>query len=447
MYNHKQTFLSLVSVFTLLLTASTPTFCQSNQGSRSNLPRQHRTAAPPCEDDVLLLMPATDSDEDDIKDSLKNIKGEIIEVIGTGPMTVYKVRVAKGTLKEAETKISKDKTFQTMQRNWKAAPQTDRRIQIAARTRRPGSFTPNDPYFPQQWHLTHIGAAQAWNMSFGSNAITIGIMDTGVNYWINELKGKCAVGYDAFNDKDGQSDIYLDPGWYVGHGTQSATTMAAITDNAINGAGIAPLAKIYPIRICGDSHGYGSDDAIIKGLIRCHDLRIKVAAVNYAWDYPWSFAGTKAHPALDKYFKWFHDQCGGIVVNSAGNHGVYDQSTRLPYLIVVSATDQNDDMIDFTGWWKSNHGNPIWFGAPGDQVWCSGTECEPWSYGGTSSACPITAAVVALVWGAQPALKNTQVERILMDTATKGKDGAYWNPSTGFGIPNAAAAIKKILGR
>src|SRR5262249_11176513 len=44
------------------------------------------------------------------------------------------------------------------------------------------SVTPNDPYFGSQWDMQAISAPGAWTITTGSQATTVGVIDTGVNY-------------------------------------------------------------------------------------------------------------------------------------------------------------------------------------------------------------------------------------------------------------------------
>jgi serine protease len=66
-----------------------------------------------------------------------------------------------------------------------------------------------------------------------------------------------------------------------------------------------------------------------------------------------------------------------------------------------------------------------------------------YAYGtGTSYSAPQVAGAAALVWAADPALSPTEVIAILEHTASgHGK----WNPGTGYGVLDVAAAVAKAL--
>ncbi|MCS6885026.1 MAG: S8 family serine peptidase [Blastocatellia bacterium] len=61
---------------------------------------------------------------------------------------------------------------------------------------------------------------------------------------------------------------------------------------------------------------------------------------------------------------------------------------------------------------------------------------------GTSMATPHVTGIVALIWAANPALTNTQVEEILKSTA-KDLGNPGYDKSFGFGLVDASAAVSK----
>ena len=63
---------------------------------------------------------------------------------------------------------------------------------------------------------------------------------------------------------------------------------------------------------------------------------------------------------------------------------------------------------------------------------------------GTSFATPEVVGVAALVMGANPFLRATEVATILKETASG--HGA-WNPETGFGVLDAAGAVARAQGK
>src|SRR4051812_9711139 len=138
----------------------------------------------------------------------------------------------------------------------------------------------NDTYWGLQADLPLISAPQAWTLSKGAG-VTVGVVDTGAELDHPDLAGQFAVdpgesgngrehnGID--DDGDGVVDDYRgwdfveddnDPSDQNGHGTHVAGTIAAVADNATGVAGVAPGAKVLPLRALGpDGSGSMSDIA------------------------------------------------------------------------------------------------------------------------------------------------------------------------------------------
>lgn len=415
-------FIAALSVLSLLTLATCPAYCDPGDQLREPLsPPVPSPSAPASQDsDILLVMPAGGADDDDIKDVLKEVHGTVVGTIGEGPLTVLKVKVEKGKLLETEQKLTKDKNFCSVQRNFKF------KVKAA------GAAPVNDPYFANEWHLGAVNVVKAWQVNQGSGNV-IGVLDTGCSLSNQDLAGKTYAGYDAITRRDGQRDV-------MGHGTMVATTAAARTNNRFATAAPAMNSYIYPVRI-GTADGEVSEEAILQAIFRCGQMGVKIINISANADPPFSFSNRSVHPTLHNYLRWFHDSKGGLVFASAGNDGSFDRSPAVPYLIVVSAIGTNYSLAKF-----STYGNPVWFTAPGVSIFCSDPNGRVVSVSGSSFSAPIAAAVAALVWGANPGLRNTDVERILINTCYKAGT-AYRTSWYGYGMPNAERAIKMATGR
>src|SRR5690606_23294607 len=146
----------------------------------------------------------------------------------------------------------------------------------------------NDPYFADQWSLTHpVAGAQAepaWTTATGAGQV-IAVIDTGITAH-EDLTPNLLPGADLIDNavvandgdaRDGdpsdpedrveQADITAHPEDSEGcptsdsswHGTHVAGLAAAGRDNAKGIAGIAPDAKILPVRALGKCGGTMSD--------------------------------------------------------------------------------------------------------------------------------------------------------------------------------------------
>ena len=163
----------------------------------------------------------------------------------------------------------------------------DRLMRIAA-----SPVLPNDPLFPEQWDVWDSAAVNGgysvkapllWPTTAGSSSVVVAVIDTGVTAH-PDLDASIVPGYDFIHDVDVANDGNArdpdpaDPGdWITGgeaaygpfegcevtnsswHGTHVAGTIAAVRDNGIGIAGIAPGVRLQPLRALGKCGGYTSD--------------------------------------------------------------------------------------------------------------------------------------------------------------------------------------------
>jgi subtilisin family serine protease len=86
---------------------------------------------------------------------------------------------------------------------------------------KPMSVTPDDTYFPNQWHLSNIGqsggtphgdidAPLGWMISTGSSDIVIAIIDAGVDLTHPDLVNKLVGGWDFVENDNDPNPLYYD---------------------------------------------------------------------------------------------------------------------------------------------------------------------------------------------------------------------------------------------
>lgn len=156
---------------------------------------------------------------------------------------------------------------------------------------RPG--VPNDPRWSQQWNLAAnpgvgIDVREAWRYGRGKGTV-LAVVDSGVIAH-PEFEGRILPGYDFVssakyaNDGDGRDADPTDPGDWVSkedvasgsfdedckesasdwHGTHVAGIALAAAANGVGIAGIAPEAKLLPVRVIGKCGG--TDRDLIDGM-------------------------------------------------------------------------------------------------------------------------------------------------------------------------------------
>lgn len=402
-----------------------------------------------CQKNSLLAVLREGADSKDFCRALKLHHAKLTETISVGKTKILLLSTEAGKLAETENMLKQNSMVKCLQRNYLL--ETSSYAQV-----------PGDPQNSFEWHLGAIHATDAWRISRGRGS-KIGILDTGVHK-IPDLVDRMRTfpgGYDdsrmrgprsnspypvrpqqlsntatlaalidqALHDRNASIDA-------LDHGTAVASTAAATNGNGIGTAGVAPEASIYSIKVC-PLEGTISDESLIRGLEACQRRGIKIAVVSCNSRAPHSLSNRQDHPAFHAAARDFHDRYGGLIFLSAGNDAEYDLSERAPYLIVVSSMNRNLRSSDF-----STFGRPLWFAAPGEQIYCSNSSGHLTIRQGTSFSAPIVAATAALVWSANPNLRNTDVEQILKQSCYKpANPNSEWNPWYGFGMPDAGRAV------
>ena len=308
------------------------------------------------------------------------------------------------------------------------------------------AYDPNDPMWPDMWHMKAIKADRAWDISFGGSNAVVAVIDTGVfvghedlaaNIWINtgEIAGNGIDddingyiddinGYDfAYNDSE-PNDVH-------GHGTACAGIVAGVQDNSLGVTGVAPRARIMALKAALDS-GYFYDSATVPAYLYAADNGANVLSMSF-----YSDRVSAAEGAAIKYC-W---QNGVLPVAAAGN-----AATVYPYYpaaydetLSVAALATNMSKAGF-----SNFGHWVDVAAPGVSLRTTTVGGYTSGFAGTSGACPHVAGLAALLFGANPAATAEEVRAAIEDTATPVNQppfGVYCN----YGIINCEAAVSAIV--
>jgi subtilisin family serine protease len=132
----------------------------------------------------------------------------------------------------------------------------------------PAAAAPNDPFYAEQWGPQQVRAEQAWSTSTGSATI-IGVVDSGVDFDHPDLAGKLLPGatfLDCGNTSCGNGDWESGPAERQAvkstHGTHVSGIAAATRGNGTGIAGVAPDAKILPVKALDEDGGSFEDIAL-----------------------------------------------------------------------------------------------------------------------------------------------------------------------------------------
>src|SRR5260370_25817968 len=135
---------------------------------------------------------------------------------------------------------------------------------MAARATTAAVAFPNDPYFPEQWNLTKIGAPPAWSKATGVGVI-VGVVDTGIDLTHIDLAGKVVASTNCIGANDDPLLCHGSAQDDQGHGTHVSGIIAADTNNGIGVAGVAPGAQLVVAKALS-SNGSGALDDVNAGI-------------------------------------------------------------------------------------------------------------------------------------------------------------------------------------
>ncbi len=348
-------------------------------------------------------------------------------------------------------------------------------------------FVPNDPLFGYnasnpgyQWHLKNTGqndakanidvnVVPAWD-SYKGTGVRIAIVDDGLEVGHPDL----AANVDLINDFDfNGNDDDPSPGADNFHGTACAGVAAARGNNGIGISGTAPEATIVGLKLIAapTTDAEEADAFAFKKDI----VHIKSNSWGpYDGAYGTGGPGVLSLAAMEDATINGRGGKGTVFLWAAGNgNGTgddsnYDGWANSPLAIAVSAINDKGKSS-----WYSEPGDNILICAPSnggkqgitttDRSGSSGYNVDGGTveypdftdtnytntFGGTSSATPAVAGVVALMLQANPNLTYRDVQEILVRTAVKNDEfgdwttnggGFHFHPRYGAGLVNAGTA-------
>jgi serine protease len=320
--------------------------------------------------------------------------------------------------------------------------------------------SPNDPLFPQQWHLqtpdsvnrSALNLTSAWGDTTGSTSgptAVVAVVDSGIRPGHPDLAGRLLPGYDLVselavaNDGDGRDPDPSDPGDWVHpgdladplfagcdvsnstwHGTFIAGQIAAATDNAQGVAGLNWGAKVLPVRVSGKCGARLSD--LLDGLRWAAGLPVSGLPVNPnpARVINLSFGGDSAcTPAYQTTIDAVTN-AGALVVVAAGNSNTtLTRPADCRRVMAVASVRRDGAKADY-----SSFGTRVALAAPGgsndagpstllystDNSGTTTPGVDMYGYKqGTSFAAPQAAGVASLMLAVNPFLSPRQlIERM-----------------------------------
>lgn len=292
------------------------------------------------------------------------------------------------------------------------------------------SAQPNDPSFSQLWGLQNSGqavngggaglpgsdirASDAWNVSSGSIANVVAVVDTGIDYTHPDLAANMWSAPSPFTVSIGGSAITCPAGTHGfnaiamtcdpmddhNHGTHVAGTIGAVGDNGIGVVGVNWATRLMGVKFI-DASGSGTIADAIK-------------AIQFVIQAKQAFAGTSGANVRVLSNSWGGDgfsqalldevnAANGqdmLFVAAAGNNSsnndivpMYPASYEAPNVVAVAATTNTDSLA-----WFSNYGTTsVDLAAPGFDILSTTTDNTYAFASGTSMAAPHVSGAAALV--------------------------------------------------
>lgn len=276
-----------------------------------------------------------------------------------------------------------------------------------------------------QWQLKDFQAEKLWRVSTG-RGVKVAVIDSGVDGSHPDLAGQVLPGIDLVAEP---GDGHTDP---VGHGTTVAGLIAGRNDDSRGVVGLAPDARILPVRVLDEENRY--DDALIvaKG--------VRWAVENGAQVINLSLGGNGESPALAAALDYAFAKdvvvvaCTGNASSSAAHEVWYP--AREPGVIAVSGMERDSDLL----WSGSITGRETVLTAPATGLLGARPGRGFWRVQGTSFAAPLVTATAALVRARWPQMSAGDVVQRLISTARDlgpaGRDDRF-----GFGMIDPVGAL------
>lgn len=275
----------------------------------------------------------------------------------------------------------------------------------------------NDKHSAMQWSLSKLNASKVWSTSRGQS-VSIAVLDSGISRH-PDLPGSIVDGGDYTGEGDSRADG-------TGHGTHVSGVIAAVPNNRIGIAGLAPDARLHAYKVLNSS-GRGYTSWAARAIVDATDAGVQIINL--------SIGGTEYSATLDAAIQYAASK-GVLLIAAAGNDAGKGSPTNypaaLPAVIGVGAVDEKGAVGNF-----SNRGPYVELAAPGVSVISTVGAGGYQMWNGTSMAAPHVAASAALLIAAGVA--PSEVRAKLSSTAVTMGGGK--NDASGYGLVSPARAL------
>jgi len=335
------------------------------------------------------------------------------------------------------------------------------------------SLLPNDTYFNRQWAFRNTGsnlsknsgkvgadinATMAWAICTGDTNIIVADLDSGLRLahpdiadrvWVNR---KEIPGNGIDDDKNGYVDDVN--GWnfaYVnnnvnddyGHGSNTASIIAAKSNNGLGYAGLDWACRIMPLKEL---------DSTDSGSYTWWASALYYAANNGARVINMSEGGTSSSQTLKMAidYAYAHGCFIAAAMMNSNDSTRYYPAAYHDHVVAVGATDSYDKRCNPFSWGGgSNYGSWIDVVAPGNIIYGLNNKSNfdyGWYWGGTSQATPMVVGLASLLLAQDPTRTPAVLRDIIRATADdtvglKSEDTVGYDVYYGYGRINCYKAL------
>jgi thermitase len=327
--------------------------------------------------------------------------------IGLDALGIYAVRVPEAQADEIMGSLSRLPEVRCVEPNYTVTAQ---------------DTLPNDPAFAFQYALVNIRAPQAWDITTGSNAVTIAIVDSGVDLSHPELASKLLPGYDFVNgDTIPQDDN--------GHGTHVAGIAAAASNNGLGMVGVSWGARILPVKVL-NAFNSGTYANVAAGIVWAANQGAQVINL--------SLGGPNSSQTLQEAIEYAASRGVALTAAAGNTGGAILYPARYPAVIAVANTNAANQRVP-----SSAFGPEIDLAAPGAGIYSLAIGGGYTTLGGTSMSTPHVSGALALLLSL-PGVSTGQA-RAYLEASALDIDAPGWDVFTGYGLIQIDAALRLAL--